>query len=123
MRQFEEELREVAALAWTEEARGYQLRIARMLERNGHEVKTEVAGVPYWTRQGKLRQGRLDIFVGDEPAVIEVDRCSPRHKSIQKLRAFSCPRYLILRENDGKPLPDLSDITVIRPSNALRRIA
>lgn len=70
--------------------------------------------------RGDGRDGKIDIVFWNENEVIgiELDRESPRQKSIFKLNQIDCGKVILLREGNLKILPEGLDL-ILSPSKSL----
>ena len=96
-----------------DEAGSAEDEIADLLRADGWEVARQV----YVAERGDGRGGRVDLVVERDAATvaIEIDRRTPRRKSVVKLRARSWGRVIALRDPDpGFDLPIPEDLQVAR---------
>lgn len=115
--QFERDLRAAVVEAWKPTAYEFHRALAANLESRGWEIRTEWLVESRGTPDGQ--RGRIDIVVPGI-AAIEVDRITPRVKSLVKLRQFHGARYVVLREGHS-PLELPLGINAVIGCNTLRR--
>ena len=91
---------DLCGLCVSDNARVAQEEVANWLEKRGYSCTLEV---PVADR-GDGRSGRVDLMAerdGNQVA-IEIDRDSPREKSLVKLRQFACAKVVVVRNGAGK---------------------
>lgn len=91
---------DLSGLCVTDNARAAQEEVASWLEGRGYSCTLEV---PVADR-GDGRTGRIDLVAerGGNRVAIEIDRETPREKSLFKLRQFDCAKVVIVRNGTGK---------------------
>jgi hypothetical protein len=85
-------------LTITDHAKTAQNEIIEHLKSKGYSCNSE----HIVTYRGDHRQGRIDIVAtkNNQVVAIEVDKCSPRKKSMVKLNNFKADgKYVLLRKN------------------------
>jgi hypothetical protein len=94
----------------TDHAKTAQNEVVKYLQDNGYTCKCE----HNIGDRGDGRDGRLDIFANNdqETIAIEIDKASPRSKSITKLRRCNADKKFILLRKNINPYK-IDDIEVI----------
>lgn len=103
---------EISGLRVPDDARGAQEQVKAWLEEKGFSCQLEVK-VP---ARGDGRTGRLDILAtrGSTKLAVEVDRGSPREKSIFKLLDNDFAKLSLVRNGEGRtPRKTQEGVTVI----------
>ena len=98
---------DLSGLCVTDNARAAQEEVANWLEERGYSCTLEV---PVADR-GDGRSGRIDLLAERDgvQVAIEVDRDSPREKSLFKLRQFSCAKVILVRNGAEKESESTTD--------------
>ena len=84
----------------------YHQHIRNILNQNGYETKIEQP-TPYRNDQGWNRKGRIDLIAQhhNTTIAIEIDRKTPRRKSVIKLKNYQAHEKLIITRDDNKVHP------------------